>query len=100
MLRPRFVIWAFLVGLMILDAGGVSGQDYPNKPIRVVSAESGASFVASRLIAQAISGPLGQPVIVEGRGGNQQLIMLNALPDGYSVLISGSGLWIAPLTQK
>ena len=37
MLILPFVVRMFPLGLMVLGAGVVSGQDYPNKPIRIVT---------------------------------------------------------------
>jgi len=46
-----------------------SGQDYPNKPVRMVTAAPGAAgdFVA-RLVALGLTDSWGQQVIVENRG--------------------------------
>ena len=65
MLRFVFSITCLVVvlGLRIAYA-----QDYPNKPVRMVTATpGGGGDFAARLIGQAISGPLGQPVIVDNR---------------------------------
>ncbi len=52
----RFFVWMFSVGVMVLGAGLVSGQDYPNKPIRIVtSTAGGGTDVMARLIAQGLS---------------------------------------------
>ena len=68
MLLSRFVVGMLSVGLVVLSAGVVSGQDYPNKVIRIVTAAAGGgSDFNARQIAQGISGPLGQSVIVENR---------------------------------
>ena len=101
MLIRRFIAEILSVGL--LGAGAVSGQDYPNKPIRIVTGGiGGGSDFLARLIAPALSGPLGQPVIVENRGGTlgSAEAASKALPDGYTVLFAGGGLWIGPLLQK
>jgi tripartite-type tricarboxylate transporter receptor subunit TctC len=46
---------------MAVSAGAVGAQDYPNKPIRIITASvGGGSDFAARLIAQGISGPLGR----------------------------------------
>ena len=101
MLRLGFVVWMVLVGLMVLDAGVVSGQDYPNKPIRIVTGEiGGGSDLVARIIAQALSGNLSQQVIVENRTGLISVeVGSKAPPDGYTLILSGS-LWIFPLLQK
>jgi tripartite-type tricarboxylate transporter receptor subunit TctC len=90
------------VGLMAPGAGVVSGQDYPNKPIRIVTglAGGGGDSVA-RIIAQGISGPLGQSVIVDNRTTIQASEAASkAPPDGYTLLVIGSSVWIFPLLQK
>ena len=78
------------------------GQDYPNRPIRLVSPGpgGGADFVA-RFVAQGISGPLGQQVVVENRpaGVIPGQIVSKAPPDGYTVMVNGNSFWIAPLMR-
>lgn len=99
---PRKVLWMVLIGMAVLSAGVVSGQDYPNKPIRMVSPGpgGGADFVA-RMIAQGISGPLGHQVVVDNRpaGVIPGQIVSKARPDGYTVMVNGNSFWIAPLMQ-
>ena len=52
------------VGMMVLDVAISSAQDYPNKPIRIVtSGVGGGNDLMTRTIAQGITSPLGQPVI-------------------------------------
>ena len=89
-------------GILYLSAGLALGQDYPNKPIRLISPGpgGGADFVA-RLIAQGISGPLGQQVVVDNRpaGVIPGQIVSKAAPDGYTLLINGNSFWIAPLMR-
>jgi tripartite-type tricarboxylate transporter receptor subunit TctC len=102
MLLLRIVVWMVPVGMIVLSAGMVSGQDYPSKPIRMVSPGpgGGADFVA-RFIAQGISGPLGQQVVVENRpaGVIPGQMVTKARPDGYTLLVNGNSFWIAPLMQ-
>ena len=43
MLTQRFVAGIFAVGMLVLGAGPVSGQNYPNKTIRIVTAAPGAA---------------------------------------------------------
>src|SRR5262245_28187486 len=65
---PHLVVSLVVPGLMFLGAGVASGQGYPNKPIRiVVGAVGGGNDFAARLIAQGMSGSLGQQVIVDNR---------------------------------
>jgi tripartite-type tricarboxylate transporter receptor subunit TctC len=78
-----------------------SGQDYPNKPIRVVTGEpGGATNFSARFIAQGIAGGLGQNIIVENRPS--RLLgeyVARALPDGYTLLIAGGTFVMGPLLQ-
>ena len=57
--------------------------------------------LAARLIAQGASDSLGQPILVESRGGGVVAIELvaKARPDGYTLLFYGGTLWIGPLLQ-
>ena len=103
MLKPRSVMM-FSVGLLAAGAGVASGQDYPNKPVRMVTAAPGAAgdFVA-RLAALGLTESWGQQVIVENRGGSGVIpieIVAKALPDGYTLLVFGTTLWLLPLIQK
>jgi tripartite-type tricarboxylate transporter receptor subunit TctC len=77
-------------------------QNYPAKPIRIVCAAAGggADFV-TRIIANAISGPLGQPVVVENRPSNLTgELVARANPDGYTLLEAGGTFMFAPLLSK
>jgi tripartite-type tricarboxylate transporter receptor subunit TctC len=98
----RCIAAKMLVSLMVMGAGAASGQDYPYKPIRIVTSEAGAdSDFGARLMAQGISGPMGQQVIVDNRPSNLVAeIAAKAQPDGHNMLIIGGSLWIAPLLQK
>ena len=83
-------------------SGAACGQDYPSKPIRIVTsgAGGGGDFTA-RQVAQGISGPLGQQVIVENRAGGvlASEFVSKASPDGYTLLVNGASFWIVPLGQ-
>src|SRR5262245_60924518 len=92
------------VGLLVLGASAVSGQDYPIKPIRIVTTGAGGgNDFAARLVAQGISGPLGQPIVIDNRGGSGLVpgeITAKAAPDGYTLLVCGSATWTGTLLQK
>jgi len=75
----------------------VHAQTYPVKTIRiVVSASAGTTMdIRARQVADRISGPLGQPVIVENRPGAGSTIgaayVANAAPDGYTIMVGSIG---------
>ena len=83
------------VGLMVSGAGVVSGQNYPNKPIRIVTSEpGGGNDIVARLVAEGLTASLGQRVIVDNRGIIAAEIAAKATPDGYTLLIYGSNIWL------
>jgi tripartite-type tricarboxylate transporter receptor subunit TctC len=76
---------------------------YPNRPIRlVVSGVAGSSNFTARLIANGLSGALGQQVIVDGREGGviAAEIAARAAPDGYTLHLNGSALWLLPFMRS
>jgi len=99
----HFVAGGLLLGLIALGADLVSGQEYPNRPIRLVTSSvgSGTDF-ATRLILPGLTASLGQQVIVDNRPGGviQGEIVSQALPDGYTLLSVGSTFVLGPLLSK
>lgn len=84
-----------VLGALTLLAASVSAQvPYPNKPIRLIVpiAAGGPSDAAARALAKGLSTGLGQEVLVDNRpGGNAGLgaaAVLNAAPDGYTLLFA------------
>ena len=103
MLNLRCVVAMVAVGMMVLGAGVVSGQAYPSKPIRIVTAAAGAgSDFSSRVIAQALSEPLGHQVIVDNRASGiiASEVVSKSPPDGYTLTVGGSAHWIRPLFAR
>ena len=70
----------------------------PNRPIRFIVpfVASGSTDVAARIIADRMGETLGQPVIVENRGGSGGNIggdiVAKAPPDGHTILMGVTGL--------
>jgi tripartite-type tricarboxylate transporter receptor subunit TctC len=99
----RLVVCMFSIGALILGAGTAFCQDYPNKPIRIVTAEAGGgSDVAMRIIAQALSVNLKQSVIIENRAGGIVAgeVVSKAPPDGYTLLFYANTFWLMPLMRS
>ena len=71
-------------------------QAYPNKPIRFVIpfAAAGPADIIGRLAGQKMSEILGQPIIIDNRGGAGgnvgTAIVAKAPADGYTVLVTSS----------
>jgi len=92
-----------LAALCALAASAVCAQDYPNRPIRFVTAAAGGgNDFSARLIAQGLTERLGQQVVVDNRGGAHvpQNLVAKAAPDGYTILSQNNTVWIAPLLEK
>ena len=86
-----------------LLAGTAAAQTYPTKPVRIVTAGiGGGNDWLSRVIAQGLSGPLGQPVIVDNRGGGvvPGEVVARAAADGHTILVMSGSLWIGQLLRR
>jgi tripartite-type tricarboxylate transporter receptor subunit TctC len=82
-------------------------QAYPNKPIRLIVAQApgGGNDTIARLVAQRLTQPLKQQVVVENRPGAGGLIAAETVakspPDGYTLLLGNvATLTIIPNVQQ
>ncbi len=97
-MRALLFVIAVALPLAVPGRSIVYGQDFPTRPIRIVSFLPGGSadFVA-RLIADGISAPLGQAVVVENRPTVvSAAIVAQAAPDGHTLYVASGGFWMAP----
>ena len=102
MLNQRAVVWMLSVGTMTLSVGVAEGQNFPNRPLRMLTGGAGGgNDVVARLIAQGLTANWGQQVIVDNRpsGIIPGEIVSKAQPDGYTMVVSGASFWISPLFQ-
>jgi tripartite-type tricarboxylate transporter receptor subunit TctC len=105
---PRVI--GFVLGclLAMLTAASVAASDdYPNRPITlIVPFPPGASTDAlARLTRDGMSELLGQPIIIDNRGGaggtTGSAVVASAAPDGYTLLLPASAsLTMNPFVQK
>ena len=71
-------------------------QTYPSRPVHIVVgyAPGSAADILSRLIGKSLSERLGQPFVIENRGGAGGTLgaeaVVRAPPDGYTLLFCGS----------
>lgn len=82
----------FMAAMSTMSATVVAQQNYPNKPIRIVTpyAPGGSTSVASRWIGEKFTEAWGQQVIVDARGGGNTTIgtdnVAKSAPDGYTII--------------
>ena len=78
--------------ILALSSAVAAQSDYPNRPIRLIVTvpPGGAADFIARLVGGKISESVGQPVLVENRGGAGGTIAADAVakaaPDGYTLL--------------
>ncbi|MYN14348.1 tripartite tricarboxylate transporter substrate binding protein [Pusillimonas sp. TS35] len=91
----------------LLALGCTPAHAWPDQPIRIIVPFSagGTTDLLGRLLAEGISGELGQSVVVENKGGAGGNIgateVARAKPDGYTLMMGTPGpLAINPLVYK
>src|SRR5262247_2357724 len=97
-----------LLAAALLVAGHTqtSAQGYPNRPIRIISPfpAGGGNDVLARIISAKLSERVKATIVIENRPGAGAVIGIQALakspPDGYSLVLSGSTLAVAPTLYK
>jgi tripartite-type tricarboxylate transporter receptor subunit TctC len=94
--RRQFVRLAASAAVLSLLPSFAWSQTYPNRPVHIIVgfAPGSASDIIARLIGQRLSERLGQPFVVENRGGAGGSLgaeaVVRAPPDGYTLLLCGS----------
>jgi tripartite-type tricarboxylate transporter receptor subunit TctC len=101
-MKSTFVTKTAMAAAFMGIAAGASAQDFPTKPVRILCTEpGGASDFSSRIVAQGLTPRWGRQVVVENRPSLISIeTLIKASPDGYTLLLYASGLWIGPLMQK
>jgi len=101
----RRVLQAMAIGLA-LSASGAMAQTWPSKPITLIVPfpAGGTTDALARALGEKLSQRLGQPVIVENRGGAGATLGANyvakAAPDGYTLLVGAVHHTIATSVYK
>ena len=99
----RVMLSGCITAASVMQVGSAPAQGFPAKPIRIVATEpGGGGDFAARILAQGITGPLGQSVVVENRpsGVIPGEIVARATPDGHTLLVAASVFVLGPLLQK
>ena len=103
----RLHLGALLLMASALCAVGASAQPYPNRPVKLIVADSagGAPDQLARLVAQKLSDGLGQQVVVDNRAGAGGIVgadmAAKSAPDGYTLLLTTTAIYaILPNLRK
>ena len=98
MLTTRRRALALTAGFAAASALPAAAQsDWPNRPLRLLigTTPGGSPDIVGRLLADRMTGPLGQPISVEnntgGGGGIAASIVSHAPPDGYAMTLLTAG---------
>jgi tripartite-type tricarboxylate transporter receptor subunit TctC len=89
----RICAFALATAAMLACGLPAAAQDYPNRPIKVLTTTSagGISDIFMRALGEELRVRLGQPLVVDNRPGGMQNVgtraCTEAAPDGYTICI-------------
>ncbi|MDM0089286.1 MULTISPECIES: tripartite tricarboxylate transporter substrate binding protein [unclassified Variovorax] len=106
-MRRRFLSCAMAAAaLAAAPSISLAQAAWPARPVRfvVAFAPAGPADIIGRLVAQRLTGALGQSVIVENRAGAggsvASAVVARAEPDGYTLLVNTSSYAVNPSMQR
>ena len=85
---------------LLLAAAPALAQDFPNKPVRVITpfAPGNTLDTALRIVSEKFKESTGQQLIIENKQGGAGFIAAQAgaqaPPDGYTLLLAGAGMMV------
>ncbi|MCU0986644.1 MAG: tripartite tricarboxylate transporter substrate-binding protein [Acetobacteraceae bacterium] len=95
--RRKALALSVAAGLAPVAARAQGGEAWrPTRPVRLIVpfAPGGSNDIVGRIIAEAASQALGQPIVIENRAGAGSMIgaehVARSAPDGYTVLINSA----------
>ena len=97
--RHRFAVLALAV-LSVSAVAPLPAQEFPAKPIRVITPFAAGNTLdqALRIVSERIKESGGQPLVIDNKPGGAGLIAAQAgaqaAPDGYTLLLAGSGMMV------
>src|ERR1700704_6091969 len=107
--RSRYFLIAACLGFVALATAEIvpaTAQEdptkYPTRAIHIIVgfAAGGGNDIIARIFGQKLSESLGQPVIVDNKPGGGAIVatefVAKSPPDGYTLLMSASGISINP----
>ena len=116
-MNSRNSLWCLIAALacsaimVAADAGAQTakaspGQAWPTRPVRLIVPfpPGGATDANARVIAKEVENALGQPLVIDNRGGANAIIgsdlLAKATPDGYTLMHISVAFAINPSTHK
>jgi len=102
-ISSSILICALACGPLAADAGA---QNWPTHPIRLIVPfpPGGATDANARMIAKEMETALGQPLVIDNRGGANSIIGCESLaksaPDGYTLMYISVAFAINPSTYR
>ncbi len=99
---PRFFHALIATAAVLFAAPQAIAQDFPTRPIKIIVClpAGGGVDTVTRIIAERLTQKLGQPVVIENKGGQSGNLGAEAVwlaePDGYTLLASQP----APITTN
>ena len=103
----KFFFKVFLIGFSYLIFGQAFAVDpWPNHPIKFIVGfgPGGANDTVARVVAEAASKQLGQPIIVENKPGAGSVLgadyVAKSAPDGYTFFVSAGGIVTNPMIKS
>jgi len=98
--------YSLLAALTISLPLSLQAQNFPNRPIKLISGATAgsASDIVARSVAEKLQAEFGVPVVVENKAGAAGTLaiqsLLNAPADGHTVLVYTSAHTVLPLINK
>ena len=99
LLRRRAALVSGLIAAAVAPTASAQAS-WPDRPIRLIVpfAPGGNADLTGRLFAEVLAKRLGQPVVVENRGGAGGAIgseqLAKAAPDGYTIGLGSTGTYL------
>src|ERR1700722_15669860 len=106
MLTRRALCMAVASAPLVAVTGAARADDYPSRPIRVISpfAAGSASDTVGRVVLDQVSQRIGQPMVVEAKPGAGGIVgfadVAKADPDGYTVVTSSTTMGTGMVLHK
>jgi tripartite-type tricarboxylate transporter receptor subunit TctC len=98
----RLLINTAALGAAAALAPRLARAAYPERPVRLIVPfpPGGAVDAVGRILGNGLSPHLGQPIVIEDRGGAGGIVGMeasaHAAPDGYTMMVSHSGFAAMP----